>query len=149
MKKLILILAIGLYASQSHANASLTYRKPQTDTAEVNKQVKKLSSKLADLNSQLSETRNQVPVDSMKMESTLAQSHAAQVKSKKRSEQAVDGDMGDVKSAEKQAKKATKQTSEAEDAAKQLEHDRKKIKKLMEQIEKTQKELDKIQANGA
>jgi chromosome segregation ATPase len=144
MKKLILILTIigcGLQLrAAAHLNSSM-----QTDTAKLSKQIKKLNLKLADLNSQLVETRTRIPVDSVKVESALTRSHEAQVKSKKRSEQAVGGDMDDVKLAEKQAKKASKETSAADDATKQLENDRKKVKDLQKQLMKAQQELDKIQ----
>jgi peptidoglycan hydrolase CwlO-like protein len=148
MKKLIFILTIVLYAFHSQAATHLTYDGKQTDSVKLNKQITKLKLKLMDLNNQLTETQNQIPVDSVKLESTLAKSHEAQVKSKKRSGQAVGGDMDDVKLAEKQAKLARKATEEAEDAAKQLERDRKKVKKLAKEIEKNQKKLDEVQASG-
>jgi hypothetical protein len=143
MKKLIFITAIIFCAVHLQASASLKNDEVKTDTAQRSKQIKKLNLKLDDLNSQLLDLRTKIPVDSVKLESALAKSHEAQVKSKKRSGQAVDGDMDDVKLAEKQAKKAAKETSEAEDAAKQLERDRKKAKGLLKQIGKTQQELQK------
>jgi hypothetical protein len=143
MKKLIFILIIISCALVSQSAAA--YTPIQTDTVKLNKQIKKLNLKMADLNSQLIETRTRIPVDSVKLESALTRSHEAQVKSKKRSEQAVGGDMDDVKLAEKQARKASKETSAAEDATKQLESDRKKVKDLQKQLIKTQQELDKLQ----
>ncbi|MDB5136412.1 MAG: hypothetical protein JWP37_3015 [Mucilaginibacter sp.] len=145
MKKLILVLAIGLYAFHSQAVTSFKYDEAKIDTTQLSKQINKLNLKLADLNNQLINTRNQVPFDSVKLQSLLNKSRDAQVKSRKRSEQAVGGDMDDVKLAEKQAKRATRQTGDAEDAAKQLERDRKKEKKLLKQIEKTRKKLTKAQ----
>ena len=146
MKKLIFVLAIALCAVHSQAVPHLKYAGAKTDSVQLKKKITQLNLKLLDLNNQLIETRNQIPVDSVKFESALAKSHDAQEKSKKRSGQAVGGDMDDVKLAEKQAKIARKQTGEAEDAAKQLEKDRKKVKSLTKEIEKTQKKLDDAQA---
>src|ERR1700748_3632820 len=145
MKKLIIIIAIGFCALHSQAFTSVKYDAAKTDSAQLNKQINKLNLKLADLNKQLAETRTQIPVDSAKLESLLDKSRDAKVKSRKRSEEAVGGDLGDVKSAEKQAKKATRETKEADDAANQLERDRKKEQKLLKEIEKTQGELTKAQ----
>ena len=144
MKKIILIIAISFTVSHLHAATGIN-REDVTDTAKINKQIKKINLSIADLQDQLLEVRTGRPVDSVKLESALEKSHAAQVKSKKRSEQAVGGDMDDVKLAEKQAKKAANETSDAEDASKKLESDRKKEKKLVKQIEKAKKELDKLQ----
>ncbi len=148
MKKLIFILIITVYACHSQATPYLYRTGMQTDTAQRNKQIAKLNLKLANLNNELADTRSRIPVDSVKLESALTESHDAQVKSRKRSEQAVGGDTDDARLAEKQAKKAAKLTNEAEDAAKQLEQDRKKATKLGKQIEKTQKKLDEAQAPG-
>ena len=144
MKKLILLSAAVFYMAQAQAAP----KQQQTDTIKLNKQKKKLELKIADLNTELVETRTRIPVDSVKLESALTKSHEAQVKSKKRSEQAIGGDMDDVKLAEKQAKKASRETSDADDAAKQLERDHKKVKDLTKQIGKTQQELDKLRTPG-
>jgi transcription initiation factor IIF auxiliary subunit len=148
MRKLIFVLTIVLSALNLQAVPRLAYDGKQTDTVKLVKQITKLKLKLAELNNELTETQNQIPVDSVKLESALSKSHEAQMKSKKRSGQAVGGDMDDVKLAEKQAKIARKATSEAEDASKQLERDHKKVKKLAREIEKNQKKLDEIQAPG-
>ncbi|MDB5156200.1 MAG: hypothetical protein JWR50_907 [Mucilaginibacter sp.] len=144
MKKIILSLIILITSINLHAAAGIN-RGDGTDTVKINKQIKKINLNMADLQDQLLEVRTRIPVDSVKLESALGKSHAAQVKSKKRSEQAVGGDMDDVKLAEKQAKKAANETSDAEDASKNLESDRKSEKKLVKQIEKAKKELDKLQ----
>lgn len=143
MKKLILILAVFFGNLQSRADVYLI-KGMQIDTIKLNKQIKKLDLKLAGLNSQLIEIRTRIPVDSVNVENTLNRSHEAQVKSKKRSEQAIGGDVDDMKLAEKQAKKASKETKAAEDATKQLEDDRKELKKVQKQLIKTQKELETI-----
>ena len=143
MKKLILILAVIFGSLQSRAGVYLN-KGTQIDTTKLNKQIKKLDLKLADLNSQLVEIRTRIPIDSVKVESMLERSHEAQVKSRKRSEQAIGGDIDDAKLAEKQAKKASKETRAAEDATKQLEDDRKELKKVQKQLMKTQKELETI-----
>jgi len=144
MKKIILTLAAVFAFMHLHAATGL-HKEDGTDTAKVNKQIKKINLNISDLQTQLLEVRTRIPVDSVKLEGALERSHAAQVKSKKRSEQAVGGDMDDVKLAEKQAKKAASETSDAEDAAKKLEGDRKTEKKLLKKIEKAKKELDKLQ----
>jgi len=144
MKKIILSLIILVTTINLYAAVGIN-RGDGTDTVKINKKIKKISLNMADLQDQLLEVRTRIPVDSVKLESALEKSHAAQVKSKKRSEQAVGGDMDDVKLAEKQAKKAANETSDAEDASKKLESDRKKEKKLVKQIEKAKKELDKLQ----
>jgi hypothetical protein len=148
MKKLIFILSIVLYAFSSQAASHLMYTGKQTDSVKMAKEITKLKLKLADLNNQLVETQNKIPVDSIKLQTALANSHDAQVKSRKRSDQAVGGDMDDVKLAEKQAKIARKQTEEAVDASKQLDSDRKKTIKLRKQIDKTQQKLDEALAPG-
>jgi transcription initiation factor IIF auxiliary subunit len=148
MKKLIFILIITVYACHLQAAPYVHGTRAQTDTAQRNKQIAKLNLKLANLNNQLADTRSRIPVDSVKLESALSESHEAQVKSRKRSEQAVGGDTDDARLAEKQAKKAAKLTNDAEGAAKQLEQDRKKVIKLTRQIEKTQKKLDEASASG-
>jgi hypothetical protein len=148
MKKLIFILAILFYTFHSRAASNKLYQSLNPDTAKTNKQLKKLNLKLADLNTELTEIRTRVPVDSVKLIGAVAQSREAQIKGKKRAEQAVGGDMDDVKLAEKQAKKAAKDTRAAEDAAKQLESDRNKVKDLSKQIIKTQQEIDKLQATA-
>ena len=148
MKKLIFILAVLFYACNAKAVNNFKFTRITTDTAKINKQIKKLNEKLLDLNNQLLDTRSRIPEDSVKLESALTKSHDAQVKSRKRSEQAVGGDLDDQKSAEKQAKKAAKETADAEDAATQLDKDRKKVKDLLKQIGKTQQELDKTQIYG-
>jgi transcription initiation factor IIF auxiliary subunit len=148
MKKLIFILIITVHACHLQAAPYVHGTGKQVDTAQRNKQTAKLNLKLADLNNELADTRSKIPVDSVKLESALSESHDAQVKSRKRSEQAVGGDTDDARLAEKQAKKAAKLTNEAEDASKQLEQDRKKAIKLAKQIEKIQKKLDDAQASG-
>lgn len=144
MKKIILTLIVVFAFMHLHAATGLQ-KEDGTDTAKINKQIKKVNLNLADLQTQLLEVRTRIPVDSVKLESALERSHTAQVKSKKRSEQAVGGDMDDVKLAEKQAKKAASETSDAEDAAKKLDGDRKAEKKLLKKIEKAKKDLDELQ----
>lgn len=148
MKKLIFIMALSIYSFRSQAAPVIKYNNTTIDTAKINKQIKKLNLKLEDLDTKLTETRNQIPVDSVLVVSTAAKAHDAQVKSKKRSSQAVDGDMDDVKLAQKQAKIAASQTSDATDAAKQLEKHRKKVKDLQKDILKVQKELNELQLSN-
>ena len=143
MKKLFFILALSILGLKSQASVTL-----KTDTAKVTKRIQKLNLKLEDLNTRLAETRNQIPVDSVLAVSTASKAHDAQVKSKKRSSQAVDGDMDDVKLAQKQAKIAASQTGDATDAAKQLEKRRKKAKDLQKDILKVQKELNDLQLSN-
>jgi hypothetical protein len=145
MKTLLFTLVIMFYGLYSKAATNFNADTLRRDTAIVNKQSIKLSTELTDLKTQLINTQNQIKIDSAKLESALSKSHDAQEKSKKRSEQAVGGDLDDAKLAQKQAKRAEKLTSETQDASKQLERDRKKAKKLTKQIEKTQEKLDKIQ----
>jgi hypothetical protein len=138
----ILIVSFGFYAEAATYAKADTLRK---DTAIATKQVLALNTKLTDLKTKLADTQNQIRIDSAKLESVLSKSHDAQLKSKKRSEQAVGGDLDDAKLAAKQAKKAEKLTSETQDDSKQLERDRKMAKKLTKQIGKTQEKLNKIQ----
>ena len=144
MKKLFILCSIMGYAFCSQAANHLKYD-VKTDSVKLNKKVQKLSSKLDDLKTELLNTQNQIPVDSLKLVGALIESHEAQLKSKKKSEDAVGGNLSDVKSAEKQAKNAAKQTSEAEDAAKQLAKTRKKAKDLAEEIQKNQQKLNEAQ----
>ncbi len=148
MKKLIFILAISIYSFRSQAAPVIKYNNTTVDSAKINKQIKKLNLKLEDLNTQLTETRNQIPVDSVLAANTAAKAHDALLKSKKRSSQAVDGDLDDVKLAQKQAKIAADQSSEADDAAKQLKKCRKKLQGLQKDILKIQKKLDKLQLSN-
>ena len=148
MKKLFILCSIIGYSLCTQAETHLKYVATQTDSLKRNKKVQDITAKLEDLKTQLINTQNQIPVDSLKLVNALAESHNAQVKSKKKSEDAVGGNLGDVKAAEKETKKASKQTSEAQEAAKDLERTRKKAKDLTEKIQKTRQKLDEAQANG-
>ncbi|WP_184550492.1 hypothetical protein [Mucilaginibacter sp. FT3.2] len=142
MKKLLFIWLMLFGAFHSKAETNLKPDTVKKDSVKINK----LNVKLNDLKAKLGDIQKQLPIDSLKLENTLGKSHDAQVKSRKRSEQAVGGDLDDAKLAAKEAKKAAKQTQEADDASRQMERDRKKVKDLLKQIKKAQEKLDKAQA---
>src|ERR1700743_519532 len=143
MKALLFTLVIVFYGLYSEAATHFNADTLRKDTAIANKETLKLSTKLTDLKTQLTNTQNQIQIDSPKWESALSKSHDAQVKSKKKAEQAVGGSLDDVKLAQKEAKRAEKLTSEAQDTSKQLERDHEKAKKLIKQIGKTQEHIEK------
>lgn len=144
MKKTLLVFMVVCYVIHANASVNLKADIAQKDTAKINKQVRALKTKLASLTAQLAVVQKRIPEDSVKMQQYLEKSHDAQVKSKKSAKNAVGGDVGDARKAEKLAKKAASLTDDANDATRQLEKDRKKEKNLTSDIEETQKKLDKL-----
>lgn len=145
MRKILFILAVLSYGFHAHAEFQIKADTQKIDSGKVNKQITKLQLKLDDLKKQLIDTQNKLPIDSATLSTMLQQSHDAQVKSRKKSEKAVGGDVSDAKEAEKEAKDAAKQTQKAENDAKQVKEDRKKMKDLMKEIGKKQQQLNTLQ----
>lgn len=147
MKKALLLLTILLSVSMlSKASGLSRADSTKKDTAKINRKIKDLQSDLSDYKADLTKTLNRIPTDSIAFVNATSKSNDALADSKKAAADAVGGDVGDAKKAEKKAKQAANASDDADDARKQLDSDRKDVKKLLKKIEKTQKKIDKLQS---
>jgi chromosome segregation ATPase len=146
MKKIFLLFAAMLCHSIFAEASAIQTDTVKKDTAKINRKIRDLQADLADYKSQLTKVQNQIPIDSVALIKATAKADDALADSKKAANNAVGGDLGDAKKAEKKAKEAANAKDDAHDAQKQFEDDQKQIKKLNKKIDKTQKKINELQS---
>ena len=140
-KSILLIILFAYFGFNFEVKAQST-----VDTAKVHKQLKQLSVKLIDLQTELKKTQDRLPIDSAAIAKTESKSEDALAASKKAAGKAVNGDLSDAKKAEKKASQAADAKDDANDAKKKLRRDHDKVKDLLKDIEKTNKKIEELKA---
>ena len=149
MKKIFFVLMLIGFAFHSQAAVKLNTG-AINDTAKIvnDPKVAKFNEKLLKLKTDSAEYQNKIPADQKNLQDALSKSHDSQEESKKASNNAVGGSVGDAKKAEKAASQASDDTKDANDAQKQLDKDQKKVKGITKDIEKLQKKINDLQTAG-
>jgi chromosome segregation ATPase len=140
MKSLVFTFAVVTILSQSYLSQAQS-----KDSAKTIKQISDLQAKLAGLNSQLSDAKEQLRVDSTSFEAAFASSQQALMAAKDAANKATSGNPDDLKISQKAASQAKDAADQTRDAKKKMDKTQEKIASLSKQIAKEQQKLDKLQ----
>ena len=148
MKKSIQVLSFLILALGAQSSYAQKYKTVE-DTGRLNLEYVKLSNEIADLNSKLATTQNNLPDYQSKATKAETDAQNAASSSSNQASKATSGDVGDARKAKTKARVAYKEAKDSRTAAKNLSEQQDKITRYNLQLNKKQqrlKELDLMRA---
>jgi chromosome segregation ATPase len=144
MKGNVLFLFAGVCLTACLPAACQKY-KTAADTVKLNKEWVAVSNDIAGLTAELSIAQNNLPEYKTKADKASSDAQSSAQKSSDQAYKATNGDLGEAKSAKKDAKRALNDAEDASSAKNNTERQKKKIDKLTGELEKKQKRLQELE----